>query len=31
VREDRRPEEATTLSEIMEMYRAKQRRKGEKS
>lgn len=30
VREDRRPEEATTLGEIMEMYEAQQRRKGEK-
>lgn len=30
VREDRRPEEATTLEEILGMYRAQQRRKGEK-
>jgi DNA ligase-1 len=30
VREDRRPEEATTLEEILQMYRAQQKRKGEK-
>lgn len=31
IREDRRPEEATTLEEILQMYRAQQRRKGEKA
>ncbi len=30
IREDRRPEEATTLEEILQMYRAQQRRKGER-
>jgi DNA ligase-1 len=30
IREDRRPEEATSLEEILQMYRAQQRRKGEK-